>query len=140
MPTTDHFPRELLHQPKAARLAYFRDYTVAHPLLKEVDTQLWQVVQSPGDATLVCLYGPTGVGKTTVLRRLKQRLLEQGKLEMERDSDFLPVIGLAAVAPDGGNFNWPDYYKRALEVLGDPFHGRAEVWLYRGPGARWSAL
>ena len=31
----ENFPRELLNRPVSERLAYFRSYTVAHPLLKE---------------------------------------------------------------------------------------------------------
>lgn len=137
MSPADHFPQELLQQSKAARVTYFKNYTVAHPLLKEVDTKLWQVVQAPADAELVCLFGPTGVGKTTLIQRLTKRLLEQGRAEMKRDLNYLPVAWVDAIAPDNRNFSWMDYYKRALEVLDDPFYGRDEFRL--GPGWRWSA-
>jgi AAA domain-containing protein len=136
MHTTDGFPRDLLSQSKAARLAYFSGYTVAHPLLKEVDAKLWQALESPGDARLICLYGPTGIGKTTVIERVKQRLLEQAQALMEQDPGYLPVAGVAAVAADTGNFSWRDYYKRALEALDDPFYGHARVKF--GKGVRWS--
>lgn len=121
MPSADGFPRELLKQSKAARLDYFHSYTVAHPLLKEVDDKLWQALRVPGDAPLICLYGPTGIGKTTVLRRTRHRLLEQALAAMAQDPGHLPVAGVDAVAPDSGNFSWRDYYRRALEALDDPF-------------------
>jgi hypothetical protein len=136
MDAADSFPRELLKQPKAARLAYFRGYTVAHPLLKEVDAKLWQALQTPGEARLICLYGPTGIGKTTVLDRVKKRLIEREQSLMEQDPGYLPVAGMDAVASDSGNFSWRDYYKRALEALDDPFYGHARIKLGRGSG--WS--
>jgi len=136
MHTADSFPRELLKKPKAARLAYFRKYSVAHPLLKEVDTELWQAIQLPGDAKLICLYGPTGIGKTTVLERVKQRLLEQDQSLMEQDPGYMPIAGVDAMAADSGNFGWRDYYKRALEALDDPFYGRSRINF--GLGVRWS--
>ena len=34
------FPRELLERPSEERLAYFRAYTVAHPLLAEAKEKL----------------------------------------------------------------------------------------------------
>ncbi len=136
MQTADGFPRQLLKEPKAARLAYFSGYTVAHPLLKEVDAKLWQALASPGDARLICLYGPTGIGKTTVLDRVKQRLLEQDQALMEQDPGYLPIAGVDAVAADSGNFSWRDYYKRALEALDDPFYGHSRVKF--GKGAGWS--
>jgi hypothetical protein len=136
MQTADGFPRELLKEPKVARVAYFSGYTVAHPLLKEVDAKLWQTLQSPGDARLICLYGPTGIGKTTVLDRVKQRLIEQDHALMKQDPGYLPIAAVDAVAADSGNFSWRDYYKRALEALDDPFYGHSRVKF--GKGAGWS--
>jgi replication-associated recombination protein RarA len=68
------FPPELLSQSPIARLTYFRDKVVAHPHLKEIHRQLWQTIQQPGGASLILVFGPTGVGKTTLRCRLEQQL------------------------------------------------------------------
>jgi AAA domain len=114
------FPRELLNRPVSERLAYFRSYTVAHPLLKEADAALKRAIQEPAGGSLVFVIGPTGVGKTTLRLRVEQHLKEAFLPEAKEDVGRIPVIGVEAVAPDSGNFNWKDYYQRALRSLEEP--------------------
>lgn len=114
------FPPELLSQPPAARVAYFRDKVVAHPLLKETHQQLWQAIQQPAGASLIFVIGPTGVGKTTLRCRLEQQLWEAGQLAMERAPGHIPVVGLEVAVADADSFRWRDYYKRALMALDEP--------------------
>ena len=92
-PQTD-FPLELLSQSSTARLAYFREKVVAHPHLKATHQQLWQAIQQPAGASLIFVFGPTGVGKTTLRCRLEQQLWEAGRPEIERDPGHIPVVGL----------------------------------------------
>lgn len=114
------FPPELLSQPTATRLAYFRDKVVAHPHLKETHQQLWQAIQQPSGASLIFVFGPTGVGKTTLRCRLEQRLWEAGRLAMEQDPGRIPVVGLEVAVADADSFRWRDYYQRALVALDEP--------------------
>lgn len=120
MTSQTEFPPELLAQPSAARLAYFRDKVVAHPHLKEVHQQLWQAIRQPSGAPLIFIVGPTGVGKTTLRCRLEQQLWEAGQLEMEQDPGHIPVVGLEVAVADADRFSWRDYYLRALVALNEP--------------------
>lgn len=120
MTSQTEFPSDLFSQPPAARLAYFRDKVVAHPLLKETHGQLWQAIQQPAGASLIFVIGPTGVGKTTLRCRLEQQLWETGRPAMERDPGHIPVVGLEVAVADADSFRWRDYYKRALMVLDEP--------------------
>ena len=70
------FPRQLMHQPPTIRLDYFKAYTVAHPALKQADQAVWNTLREPAGACLVFVFGPTGVGKTTLLAQIEKRLLE----------------------------------------------------------------
>src|SRR3990172_11856627 len=114
------FPPELLSQPPAARLAYFRDKVVAHPHLKETHQQLWQAIQQPGGASLIFVFGPTGVRKTTLRCRLEQQLWEAGQPAIEQDPGHVPVVGLEVAVADADSFRWRDYYQRALVALDEP--------------------
>lgn len=114
------FPDELLQRSSSERLAYFRSYTVAHPQLKTVSEALRRAIQEPGGASLLFVVGPTGVGKTTLRLRIEQELKQRFLAASEPEPGRIPVVGFEAAAPDSGNFNWKDYYRRALRALEEP--------------------
>jgi hypothetical protein len=114
------FPRELLEQPLAARLAYFESKIVAHERLKAVHTSLLQSIRHPGGASLILVFGPTGVGKTTLARGITKQLLEDALADPATTPGHIPVAALAAPSPDSGTFSWKDFYIRALYALDEP--------------------
>ncbi|WP_334173565.1 ATP-binding protein [Sinomonas sp.] len=120
MAATERFPHHLLAQSPADRLGYFAAKVVAHPRLKQTHLALLHTIDTPAGASLILVVGPTGVGKTTLRLRLEQQLLAGALPEMERDPGHLPVVALEAAAPDSGQFNWKDYYTRALLALEEP--------------------
>lgn len=121
----DHaFPRELLDQPPETRLGYFKSLTIAHPLLREADAALKQAIQEPAGWSLIFVYGPTGVGKTTLRRRVEKHLKESMMEELRLDPGMVPVVCMEAAAPDSSQFSWKDYYRRALIALDEPLIDR----------------
>ena len=114
------FPLELLTQPATERLAYFENYTVAHPRLKEVYEILMRTIAEPAGASFIFVYGPSGIGKTTLQLRVEQKLKELALPKLESDRARVPAVGIEAVAPESRNFNWKDYYTRALIALEEP--------------------
>jgi len=120
MATQTDFPQELLSQPPFARLTYFQEKVVAHPHLKETHQRLWQAIQQPSEVSLIFVFGPTGVGKTTLRCRLEQQLWEAGQPAIERDPGHIPVVGLEVAVADADSFRWRDYYQRALVALDEP--------------------
>jgi hypothetical protein len=114
------FPRDLLGQPPEARLGYFKSFTIAHPLLKEADAALKQAIQEPAGWSLIFVYGPTGVGKTTLRRRVEKQLKESMMEALRQNPGLVPVVSMEAAAPDSSQFSWKDYYRRALLALDEP--------------------
>lgn len=133
--TMQGFPRSLLDQPASVRLDYFKNYTVAHPALSAADKAVWNALREPAGASLIFVFGPTGVGKTTLLSHIEKRLIEQALPRLEQDHCHIPVIRLDAVAPAAPQFRWADYYQRALLTLREPlindkidYHMRQPIW------------
>src|SRR5713226_6548832 len=118
------FPRGLLGKARTERVAYFRSFTMAHPILKEVDAALRQAIQERAGASLIFVYGPTGVGKTTLRLRIEDHLRTSLLPALRSDPGRLPVVGIEAAAPDSSQFSWKDYYRRALVALEEPLIGK----------------
>lgn len=114
------FPVSLLEQSKEERLAYFKAYTVAHPHLSRADTAVWNAIREPAGKLLVFVFGPTGVGKTTLLEHIEKRLMEQALSRMQEDHSHLPAARLNAMAPPSRLFKWADFYTRALRSVSEP--------------------
>ena len=114
------FPRSLLTEPWSARLAHFQRYTVAHPRLIEAKETLVAAVQNSEPNSLVFVFGPTGVGKTTLRLKAEQILTAELRAELELDRGRLAVVSVEAVAPESGSFSWRDHFKRILLQMNEP--------------------
>lgn len=114
------FPPELLERPSEERLAYFRAYTVAHPLLAEAKEKLMAAISESEPNSLVFVFGPTGVGKTTLRLKAEQVINNELQSGLEQDRGRIPVIGVEAIAPESGRFCWSDHFRRLLVAMNEP--------------------
>lgn len=114
------------------KLHHFKEYAVSHPQLVQVDKTLMRAIREPAGFAHVLVYGPSGVGKTTMINQIAKRF--NGTLtppSSSKPSSYLnghlppmPLLLLEAKPPDGSIFNRTDYYRTALKVLGEPFYER----------------
>ena len=111
--------RDLLAQPPSVRVQYFKDFAVAHTLLVEAKDYLMEAITDSAPNSLVMVLGPTGVGKTTLLTRVRQ-LLYQNALDDIPDPTRLPVVTIEAIPPDSRTFSWRSHFKRLLLEMNDP--------------------
>jgi hypothetical protein len=105
-------------------MADFKQYSIAHRILKEADSNLWRRIQEPGGASLIFVYGPTGVGKTTLRQHITSRLIEGAE---GFEAHQMPVLALEAAAPESGNFHWGHFFRQALGELEAPFLNKDKV-------------
>lgn len=114
------FPEELLAKSVEERLKYFNNFMVAHPSIISAREALLRAISEPSGDSLVFVIGPSGVGKTTLRLKIEEKIISDSAEKMKQDKGYIPIVGVEAVAPDSGNFNWKDYYKRALAALSEP--------------------
>ena len=91
-------------QQIADRVQEFRRLTVAHPRLLAAKDMLVAGINEAPPGSIMMVFGPTGVGKTTLRLKVQQLLSEQSKPLMETDPSRLPFVAVEAAAPDNGTF------------------------------------
>lgn len=120
-------PARQLSTEAAARLKHFKEYAIFHPLLQQVDRQLTRAIEEPAGFAYVLLYGPSGAGKTTMIRQIEQRPIAPlssssvsfpALLSHLGQLPSMPLLVMETRPPDGPAFNRADYYRTALKQLG----------------------
>ena len=111
-------------QQIADRTREFRSLTVAHPRLLDAKDLLMAAIDEASPGSIVMVYGPTGVGKTTLRLKLQQLFAERNLAVMKADQTYVPFVAVEAAAPDNGNFSWRDHYRRTLLALNEPMLDR----------------
>ena len=64
---------------------------MAHPRLEEAFNFLKLAISHSGESRIIFIYGPTGVGKTTLRLLIEKWLIESSLAQLETDPGCLPV-------------------------------------------------
>src|SRR5947209_20022819 len=80
-----------------ARLDAFIDFKVKHPRLEEMDQDLMRRIDSRRRYTILAVFGAAGVGKSTVMQRVAEKLRAE-----ELDPSVVPVVVIRANQEDVG--------------------------------------
>lgn len=102
------------------RIQSFKNFAVAHPLLVEAKDRLWEAIMESAPNSLIIVSGPTGVGKTMLLKRIRQLLTADMLQELKADPGRLPVVMVEATPPESRSFSWRSHFKRLLLEMNEP--------------------
>ena len=118
---TNHppFPPELLSKSPTEKLKYFKGITVPHRHLQSALDLLLLNLREPADICVFFVFGPTGVGKTTLRLRAEKLLIEECLPELLANPGQIAIAGVEAIPVEQGKFSHIDYYIRALEAIGE---------------------
>ena len=111
---------DLLAQSPSVRIQYFKDFAIAHPLLVEAKDRLLEAIMESAPNSIVIVLGPTGVGKTTLLAKIRQLLGATAAAEAPAESPRLAVVAMEATPPESRTFSWRSHFKRLLLEMNDP--------------------
>ena len=112
----EYFDPSLLKQSAAVRQRYFEDECIIeHLYLEKALDEILHAICSPGEeldlkrlGLMALVIGPTRVGKTTLIKKLQEKLHERAEKRMQSDPDFIPVVFIDP--PGSGRFDWIGYY------------------------------
>jgi AAA domain len=102
----------LLSQEARARLETLKAVKVKHPHLEAVDRLLTQAIEEHAGYSHLWVYGPSGVGKSTVTRAVTARFVSE-----ELNRAIVPVVWVEARPSDTGVYARLDYYRQVLSRL-----------------------
>jgi len=109
------------------RIAAFKSKQIRHALLDQTLADIKRLVDYPHDESVVVLVGPSGVGKSLVIKALERHLLAKYAAQIADDAGFIPFLSVKLNAPLDGNFNWKDFFIRTLIGGGDVLLDRKRI-------------
>ena len=97
----------------------FKGRRVRHSALNEAEARLLSIARAPAGANFIWLFGPSGVGKSTLIAQAVAALTGDYHEEMLEDPSMRPVIAVSAPA-SSTVFDWVEFYRVCLEELREP--------------------
>jgi hypothetical protein len=122
------FPKELLERSIQERIDYFTSHTMAHPHLNKAYQNILDAIYEAPGTSLIFVVGPTGVGKSTLLYRMEQKIIKRNLPDLEIDRGKIPVFGVESKSPELSQFEWKDFYIRLLEAINEPLIDKKIVY------------
>ena len=103
---------------------YFDGVLLAHPRVTQTLDELQIHTSSQSGNSVVLLVGPTGVGKTTLIKALEEQSILSHRDEIERDPGFIPVAMMVAGASGERTFSWKMFYSSLGHAMNEPLMDR----------------
>ncbi|MFK9090107.1 ATP-binding protein [Bacillus salipaludis] len=120
MDRISQFPIDIEKSTIEEKKKFFLEHTINHPMLHRAYLKVQEKVNDAPNGKVFLVFGPTGVGKSTLCKRMKNDLILKHLSNDDRNNSVIPVVSLELPSPDNGKFNWKDLYKRMLKEIREP--------------------
>lgn len=98
----------------------FYDTRVKHYKMEALLADLLPLLTPHSESNIIVLTGATGVGKSTLTKRLLSRLIQDFTGVVERDPGAVPLAYVEAYADGDARFSFKGLYRSLLNELQDP--------------------
>lgn len=112
-------PEHLLEKSQSERVDEFKKCWAGHRKIREARDQLMRFIREPANVGVINLVGPTGVGKSTLLRHILQKVYEDAMPQMEKRPGWVPAAYVLAESPLDGVYNWTGHFIKTMEALSE---------------------
>ncbi len=94
--------------------------TIAHPNLEATDRDLRRAIQEPGGASIINVFGPARVGKSTMKKHVIRTIILEMLPFLQQDRERVPLLSLMPRPPLSGYFSWRDFFQDGLVAFDEP--------------------
>jgi len=111
---------EALALPNEAKMNYLFELQVRHAKLESIGRDLLDLISPYNEVKIISIIGATGVGKTTLSRRLIRSLVSQQMGQSVAHRGQLPYVFINAPANGDKSISWRAVYEMALRNASEP--------------------
>jgi len=113
--------------PESRMIDEFNRKRVRHLRVEEMFGTLNKICTAGSNESVIAVIGPTGVGKSALLRQFVSGVNTAYEAAMEKDPAMLPAVYLELPTPIAGDANWKDIFIRLLNAMKEPMVDRKTV-------------
>lgn len=111
------FSKYLVNQSRSERVDYFKKSWAAHRTITQAATRILSIIREPANVGMIYLVGPTGVGKSTLLRHVVNKVYEDALPELEKRRGWIPAAYMLASNPENGVYDWTGHFIKTMEAI-----------------------